>query len=294
MIPENAHRPLVSVVIPCHNHGQYLAEAIQSVLSQSYTHTEIIVVDDGSTDNTAEVCKNYPEVNYIYQKNQGLSMARNTGTVRACGEFLVYLDADDLLLTDGILTNVSYLEKDQDLAFVSGGHVKSYLQTGEIKNHQVSIERNHYVELLKGNYIGMHGAVMYRKSVAEAFPFDRSLKACEDYDLYLRIARKHPVRHHTDFISVYRFHKSNMSSNIPNMLFFALKVLSQQKRFLESVDEETAFDQGKKNWTNYYTRELYMQMVSEKSTLKPKELVFFLRFKPVYLFRHLKNSLVKR
>lgn len=90
---------LVSVVITCYNHGQYLARAIESVLSQNHKETEIIVVDDGSTDDTKSVAQNYPNVKYVYQSNQGLSVARNTGIDYSSGAYLVFLDADDWLFT---------------------------------------------------------------------------------------------------------------------------------------------------------------------------------------------------
>src|SRR5688500_17070697 len=98
--------PLVSVIITCFNQGHFLAEAISSVLKQTHKPLEIIVVDDGSTDNTKAVALNFPEVYYIYQNNAGLSDARNTGIDNSRGEYLVFLDADDWLYQDGIRTNL--------------------------------------------------------------------------------------------------------------------------------------------------------------------------------------------
>jgi glycosyltransferase involved in cell wall biosynthesis len=88
----------VSVIIPAYNSARFLPEAIESVLKQTYPVLEIIVVDDGSIDNTKEVCQNYPTVKYIYQKNQGVSAARNTGIYAATGDYLILLDADDTKL----------------------------------------------------------------------------------------------------------------------------------------------------------------------------------------------------
>ena len=118
----NANQPLVSVVIPCFNHGRFLPEAIESVLAQTYPWIEILVVDDGSTDNTREVAAQYPHVRYVYQHNQGLSAARNTGIRHSTGDFLVFLDADDLLYPGAIACNVGYMQEQQDAAFVSGAH----------------------------------------------------------------------------------------------------------------------------------------------------------------------------
>src|SRR5215211_9350661 len=93
-----AEAGLVSVVIPCYNQAHFLGEAIESVLSQSYRNFEILVVDDGSTDNTSEVASRYERVRIVRQENRGLSGARNRGLREAKGEYVVFLDADDRLL----------------------------------------------------------------------------------------------------------------------------------------------------------------------------------------------------
>ena len=87
----------VSVIISCYNGASFLADAIDSALSQTHP-VEVVVVDDGSTDHTAEVCDRYPDVGYIYQHNQGVSVARNTGIHATQGEFLIFLDCDDILM----------------------------------------------------------------------------------------------------------------------------------------------------------------------------------------------------
>ena len=89
---------VVSVVITCYNQAHFLREAIESILAQSYSNHEIIVVDDGSTDNTPQIAKSYSTLRYVYQQNQGLAAARNTGLRESRGEFVVFLDADDRLL----------------------------------------------------------------------------------------------------------------------------------------------------------------------------------------------------
>ncbi|MEP7037537.1 MAG: glycosyltransferase, partial [Acidobacteriota bacterium] len=159
--------------------------AIESVLEQDYENLEVIVVDDGSTDDTMQVAKKYPNVKYVHQTNQGLSGARNTGIERSNGAYLIFLDADDWLLDDAVSVNLKHLKQNQEAAFVSGGYIKvnSYKQV--IEKPERIVEENHYCQFLEGNYIGMHAAVIYRRWILEKFRFDTSLKACEDYDLYL-------------------------------------------------------------------------------------------------------------
>src|SRR5919112_291203 len=112
--------PLVSVVIPCYNQAHFLGEAIESVLAQSYPNFEIIVVDDGSTDDTSEVAGRYPKVRLVRQENQGLSGARNAGLARSEGEYVVFLDADDRLLPEALETGLEYLDAHSECAFASG------------------------------------------------------------------------------------------------------------------------------------------------------------------------------
>src|SRR4051794_15933358 len=113
--------PLVSVIVPCFNHGNYLHKAIESVLKQTYRNIEIVVIDDGSTDNTRFVTDGYPGVVYIYQDNKGLPAARNSGIKNSKGDYLLFLDADDWLYPKGIESNVNYLLQHKKTAFISGG-----------------------------------------------------------------------------------------------------------------------------------------------------------------------------
>src|SRR3712207_5573157 len=112
--------PLVSVVIPCYKQAHFLGEAIESVLAQSYPHFEVVVVDDGSTDNTSEVAARYPGVRCVRQDNQGLAAARNSGLAHSKGEYLLFLDADDRLLPHALEVGVERLEAHPECAFVSG------------------------------------------------------------------------------------------------------------------------------------------------------------------------------
>src|ERR687898_2245292 len=113
-------RPLVTVVIPCYNQAHFLGEAIESVLSQSYEHFEIIVVDDGSTDETSEVASRYEGVRLIRQENRGLAGARNRGLEEAKGEYVVFLDADDRLLPGALEAGLGCFEAHPECAFVFG------------------------------------------------------------------------------------------------------------------------------------------------------------------------------
>ena len=111
---------LVSVIIPCYNHARFLGEAIVSVIRQSYPHIEIIVVDDGSTDDTEQVITSYPNIQHIRQENLGVSRARNMGLSMSRGAYVLFLDADDRLLPDAVATGVHALASRKEYAFAFG------------------------------------------------------------------------------------------------------------------------------------------------------------------------------
>ncbi len=213
--------PLISVIIPCYRQAHYLDEAIRSVLAQTYPHVEIIVIDDGSPDNTAEVVARYAGLRYLRQRNMGLPTARNVGLHASAGEYIVFLDADDRLLPEALATGVNALCAVPECAFVYGfceiiDHAGALLPTPP----HVAIEAQHYRTLFKQNHIWTPGAVMFRRSIfARVVGFDQSfVRGCEDWDLYLRIAKDWPI-HCLGKVSVqYRRHSASMSRNSALML----------------------------------------------------------------------------
>ncbi|ACU04230.1 glycosyltransferase family 2 protein [Pedobacter heparinus] len=288
---------LVSVIIPCYNHGRYLSKAIESVLAQTYTHFEIIVVDDGSGDNTKETAQNYKEVKYIYQMNQGLSAARNTGIDESTGEYLVFLDADDWLLKDALMINLNFIQASPQLAFVSGGFSFFFNKDQKMWDETSKVESNHYCHLLQKNFIAMIATVMFRRWVFDSFRYDTTLKVCEDYDLYLKVARRHPVAHHTELIAVYFIHDSNVSKGSVKMLNTALQILDAQKSGLRNAEERHWFNLGQTFWRKWYCTLMRDEMImalndtmeANMVTLKTlrkhnKRLYFDLIFKTVLAF----------
>lgn len=288
--------PLVSVIIPCFNHGRFIGEAIASVQKQSYPNTEIIVVDDGSKDNTREVASSYAGVRYIEQRNAGLSASRNTGMANSRGLFLVFLDADDVLYADGLKTNLDYLLQNPSWAFVAGAHDKTDAWLNPLNEAEESsvVLKDHYRELLCGNFIGMHAAVMYRRTVFSDFQFDTSLRACEDYDLYLKITRHYPVGCHGKKIAAYRLHGENMSAKHLMMLDNVLKVHGRQKPLLDNPSERQAWQDGLRVWKHYYANVLYKEHFNAIKKNKEWAELRELRLMAEVLPRGLKNYIVKK
>ncbi len=255
--------PTVSVVIPCYNHARFLGEAIESALDQTCREVEIVVVDDGSTDDTASVAARYPGVVYVRQENQGLAAARNTGVRSSRGAFLVFLDADDRLLPNAIDAGLECFARHPDAAFVSGDHRRIALDGTPIATPEVPrVQGDHYLALLRGNYIGMHATVMYRReAVEQAGGFDPTLPACEDYDLYLRIARDLPVHQHEAVVAEYRRYDGNMSRDLGLMLGTVLRVLRAQEPHVRADGRrQEAYRDGLAIWRAYYGDELLRQL----------------------------------
>jgi glycosyltransferase involved in cell wall biosynthesis len=244
---------LVSVVIPCYNYAHYLEAAIVSVLEQSYQGTEIIVVDDGSTDGTELACSRYEKVRYVRVERVGVSAARNIGVRFSRGDFVVFLDADDLLYPNAIELNLFYFTLYKKLAYVSGGHDRIDEQGNYLKGHEAVVKAgDNYWALLQGNYIAMEATVMYRRELFFRWHFDASLSACEDYDLNLQIARDLPVFGHSAKIAAYRIHGGNASGNGKIMAAAALAVLKKQENLLQNEEEMSAYHSGMENWQKYY------------------------------------------
>lgn len=258
----------ISIVITCYNHARYLGAAIESVQRQTRKADEVLVVDDGSTDDTRTVTETYAGVRYLYQKNAGLAAARNSGTVATTGDALVFLDADDWLLPTALAENAQRLEADPALAFVSGGHRKQYEDGTEQTPEPVEVH-DAYQQLLRWNYIEMHGAVMYRRWAVAAELFDATLPTCEDYDLYLRLAQKHPVAHHNHPLAVYRFHEANMSGNAARMLQGAMQTLDKQEPAVRTREEKEALAAGRQKFKDYYGSRLLQALSADLYAGRP-------------------------
>jgi glycosyltransferase involved in cell wall biosynthesis len=246
---------LVSVVIPCYNQARFLGEAIESVLSQTYPHFEVVVVDDGSTDNTHEVASRYPGVRCVRQENLGLSGARNTGIRRSRGGYLVFLDADDRLEPSALEVGLKHLKERPECAFVSGhcrfiGVDGSPLSTPP----QTPIEGDHYETLLRTCYIWMPAAVMYQRILLEHIGgFDPMVSSSADYDLYLRIAKQYPVHQHSEVVAEYRRHGSNMTRNAALMLKSEVMVLRRQRMYIGRRRQyREAYEVGMNHSREYY------------------------------------------
>ncbi len=218
----NYVRGRVSVIIPTYNYGTYVRGAIDSALRQRVPDVEIIVVDDGSTDGTADILDPYEDrIKYIYQKNAGLSAARNTGIANSTGEFIDFLDADDMLGPGSLGLQLDYLDR----------HPEVYIAVCRNRLFELTFQNGHprpfgSWRLFQGNldlhlcYFNIgppHAFLSRRKAIIETGCFDTKLRACEDYDFWLRAAVRGFIPHYNPLgVVYYRRHHASMSANLLN------------------------------------------------------------------------------
>lgn len=221
---------LVSVIIPAYNQGHFLAEAVDSVLAQTYTEVEVIVVDDGSTDNTVDVAQAYtdPRVRYVYKENGGLSSARNEGLRHAQGAYIAYLDSDDCFLPDKLTILLGAIAREPELGFVAG-------QTIPVDEHGNHVGKlfdtplpSNLKELLLGNPLHV-GSVLVRRSWQDQVGFfDETLRSYEDWDMWLRLAQAGCRMLYVPLpVSLYRFHTAQMTRDGRQMTTATFAVLDK-------------------------------------------------------------------
>jgi glycosyltransferase involved in cell wall biosynthesis len=242
----------IAVVIPTFNHAHYLADAITSVLAQTRQADEIIVVDDGSTDDVAGVVDRFPAIRLIRQENRGLSAARNTGLRHCQTDYVAFLDADDRLLPPALETGLTCMSARPDSACVYGGY-RRVSEDGRPLGPDIYLpmEGNPYVALLRQNIIGMHAAVLHRRDCLLAVGgYDETLRRNEDYDLYLRIAKRYPIASHPAIIAEYRRHGLNMSNNHVEQLKAVLRRLDAHVTPDPTI--LAAIRDGRRNIRNFY------------------------------------------
>jgi len=205
--------PTVCCVIPAHNAAAYVGQAVQSALEQTYAVDQVIVVDDGSTDDTAEVLAEFGDrVRVIRQEQGGVAAARNAGAAAATTQWIALLDADDWWLPHKTERMVGAIEQDSGVAMVYAGRWIHDEATGERHAPELVYLRGQvYHELLRGNVVPTSSVLVRRDVWVALGGMALSLVTCEDWDLWIRIARAHRVGCVPERLCVYRKHVGGMS-----------------------------------------------------------------------------------
>ena len=197
----------ISVIIPVYNGEAYLAEAVESVRAQGYQSLEIIIVDDGSTDGTAQLCKRFGRnVRYIFQKNSGPPAARNTGLRLASGNVIAFLDADDLWCKNKLELQLTRLTDNPSVEVVVG-------QTQLLLLSDSANDKPKFEPFAKPWLALNLGSATFRQSVFDKVGlFDESLRHCDDWDWFMRIRELGvPITTHKEVTRFYRRHDRNLT-----------------------------------------------------------------------------------
>jgi glycosyltransferase involved in cell wall biosynthesis len=215
--------PLVSVIIPTYNRSQYICYAIDSVLAQTYENIEIIVVDDGSTDDTRDILQLYDsKIKYIFQNNSGPSTARNSGIKQANGDLIAFLDSDDIWLPEKLEYQVQLLEQSPDsIGLVACGYYIIDALGKKIGNPKINrnhkIHKSFLIEIMVHNALsgGGSGALVRRECFKKVGLFDEELWIGEDWDIWIRISKQYEIAFVESPLFKYRTHLGNLCNCNP-------------------------------------------------------------------------------
>ena len=235
-------KPLVSVIIPTFNRGYCLEESIRSVLQQSFADFELIVVDDGSTDNTSELVARFPAVKLIrLEKNRGVSFARNRGMVEAQGDCIAFLDSDDLWEKDKLASQVKWIERGFHAVYTDEIWIRNRVRVNPMNKHR-KYSGDIFRYCLPLCIVSPSSVLLRAKMLSEVGGFDESMPVCEDYDLWLRIAKRYPFYFIAEKLIVKRGgHEDQLSHKYWGMDRWRVYAL-------EKLLKENKLDEEQKNW----------------------------------------------
>ena len=251
--------PLVSIILPSYNCAAFLPHSIGTILSQTYNSYEIIVIDDGSTDNTKEVL--YPfmqRIKYIrLEQNKGLPTARNIGIRSAQGKYIAFIDADDLWLPEKLQTDIEYFETHPEVSMVYSKHInideKGDDLNGNTKKQLPS--GNIFTQLFSEQNFIITSSVVVRKEVFETTGlFDEQLFNCQDWDMWLRIAFHFKVAGINKPLVKYRHNPHSLSKNRNNVLKYQKIIID--KIYNKFKDKENGIHEKlyKKRLASHYAK----------------------------------------
>lgn len=229
--------PLISVIIPTYNRGAFIKEAVDSVFAQTYKNTEVIIIDDGSTDNTKEIIASYKDrVYYQYKTNSGITATRNKGLELATGKYVAFLDSDDVWLPNKLEEQLKIIEKDENVGMVCS--MMENIDENGVSYHTLKpkIKPGDTVETLILNGSALTSTYLLRRNLLDKVGlFDRNVRIFEDLDLVLRFAEVSKVVNIDQVLALYRYHNTNVTQN-ENEVYYQ-RIIFAKKWFLRCKQE---------------------------------------------------------
>jgi len=249
--------PLVSVIMPVYNGSNYLKEAIDSALNQTYKNVEIIVVNDGSTDNTEEIAKSYGDkIRYFFKENGGVSSALNLGLREMKGEYFSWLSHDDVYCPEKIEKQIEYLKTfDSENVILYSDHEvineKSKVTDALIRDHRLLEKKSEYA-VLRGCVNG-NTLLIPKKAFDDYGFFDEKLRCAQDYAKWFEMMKTYKFLHISDILAKYRIHKTQETSNNPKVVTEGNELWI---RMMKELPRETK-ERLEESELNFYTQMVF-------------------------------------
>jgi glycosyltransferase involved in cell wall biosynthesis len=298
--------PTISVIIPTYNGMNCISDTLDSVLCQTYKDYEIIIVDDGSTDNTKDVIEKYVEaypakVRYILQQNAGQGSARNRGIKESGGEYVAFLDHDDLWLPEKLEKQIELIDSLKDNNVVVFGDQYEFDENGVTSKSafkEISKPHNGFVfeKLFYQNFITSQTVLAKRGFFNKVGFFQEGITYVEDFDMWLRLAKHYEFHYVQDVIAGHRIHSKQVSRNIHKMrdehfmvLYGALKNIKGDTKFVQNAFANKHFRYGYTFWANNYPEDARLDFrLSLKHGFRIKTFLYLIT---TYLPSFLVNSI---
>ncbi|MCW5959741.1 MAG: glycosyltransferase [Pyrinomonadaceae bacterium] len=282
---------MISVIIPNYNYGRFLGDAIQSVLDQTLQPIEIIIVDDGSTDNSVEIVKSFgTKVKLIQQKNGGVGKARNTGARFSTGNLLAFLDADDIWFPHKLEKQVELFQAQPELDYVSCGMREFDLEGKAIREYIPATKQwqTEGILLFTESIVASGSAIIVKRKAFEkigGFDDQRDLHPSEDWDFARRISEVCAIGAVADILVNYRIHGNNghlqISRFARSMTLAFEKAFNETNESHQNVKTQSYGNLHKVLAGSYFNAGQYQQFIKHSLrslTMTPKNISYFARF----------------
>ena len=248
----------VSVILPTFNRANFIVDAINSFKNQTYKNKELIIVDDGSLDHTKSLVKKLLDKNifYYFIKNSGQTIARNFGIAKAKGDYICFLDSDDLWYEKKLELQIEYFKENKNIAlcYTNLANFDEKLNFKEVSSLQ-KFGGNIYKKLLKENFIAMSSVMAKVKIIQEFNMLDKKISFAPDYDLWLKISAKYPVGYLDQVLVKYRISNSQISIDKLSRFFSNQNII---KNSLLANKNLLNKKQRQKIWLDFYCKWSYV------------------------------------
>jgi len=245
--------PFFSIIIPTYNRAGFISKTIASILEQTYPHFEIIIVDDGSTDNTQEVIKSilHPKLRYFKKQNGERGAARNYGMQLSKGNYINFFDSDDLLYPNHFAIAAKFIREHKAIFFNVGYEILD--EEGRVISKNCEFSKYWKAELIKSNYLACNSVFLTRE-LALKYPFieDRKLTTAEDWEIWLRISSRYPLQScNTVTFAMIEHAERSLNTVSPE------RIIERDKYLMEVLLQDTAFRETYQNYLKIFIADRY-------------------------------------